>query len=53
MTPLLLLAVVMMLLGAVMLMTGVGASALWIAIVTAGIAIVVIAWARGRNGAPT
>ena len=35
-------AVVLMLLGAVMLVTDVGASALWIAVITIGIALVVI-----------
>jgi hypothetical protein len=53
MTPLLVLAVVMMLLGAVMLVTGVGASAIWIAVVTVGIAIVVIERNRGRHGVNT
>jgi hypothetical protein len=43
----------MMLLAAAMLVAGVGASALWIAVVTVGIAIVVIDRTRGRHGAHT
>jgi hypothetical protein len=42
MTLLLWIAVPLMLLGAVMLIAGVGASAIWIALVTVGIALVVI-----------
>jgi hypothetical protein len=53
MTPLVRLAAVMMLLGAVMLVAGIGASALWIAVVTVGIAIVAIDRTRGRHGAHT
>jgi hypothetical protein len=42
MRPLLWLAVPLMLLGAAMLIADVGASALWIAVVTVGIALVAI-----------
>lgn len=42
MTPFLWTAVVLMLFGAVMLVAGVGMSALWIAVVTVGIALVAI-----------
>jgi hypothetical protein len=53
MTPLLWLAVVMMLVGAAMLVLGVGASALWIAVVTVGIAMVAIERMRGQHGVHT
>jgi hypothetical protein len=44
-------AVVMMLVGAVPLVAGIGASALWIAVATVGIALVAIERTRGRHGA--
>lgn len=50
MTPILVIAVVLMLGGAVMLIADVGASALWIAVITIGIALVVID--RIRHGVP-
>ena len=40
-------AVVLMLVGAVMLVAGVGASALWIAVITVGIGLVLIGRTRG------
>jgi hypothetical protein len=43
-------AVPLMLLGAAMLIAGIGASALWIAVVTVGIALVIVG--RVRLGAP-
>jgi hypothetical protein len=47
MKPLLLwLAIPLMLLGASMLIAGGGSTALWIAVVTVGIALVVIGWAK-------
>jgi hypothetical protein len=49
MTPLLGLAVALMLIGAVMLVAGFGATALWIGVVTAGIALTVIEISRGRH----
>ena len=49
MTPFLWTAVVLMLLAAVMLVAGVGASALWIAVVTVGIALVAIDRSRHRQ----
>ena len=50
MKPLLLwIAVPMMLVGASMLIAGIGATALWIAVVTVGIALVVIS--QGKLGA--
>jgi hypothetical protein len=49
MTPMLWVAVPLMLLGAVMLIVDVGASALWIAVVTVGIALVVIDRTRHRQ----
>jgi hypothetical protein len=51
MHPLLWIAVVLMIVGAVMLVAGVGASALWIAIITIGIALVAIDWTRGHRNA--
>jgi hypothetical protein len=41
MTPLVWIAVVLMLMGAVMLIAGIGAPGLWIAVVTVGIALVI------------
>ena len=49
MTPLLGLAVALMLIGAVMLVAGFGATALWIGVVTVGIALTVIEISRGRH----
>jgi hypothetical protein len=45
------LAVVLMLGGAVLLVAGAGGSALWIAVITVGIAIVVIDRTRGHHNA--
>jgi hypothetical protein len=42
-------AVALLLLGAVMLATSVGAAGLWIAVITVGIALVVIDQRRGRH----
>ena len=47
-TALMSVAVVLMLVSAVMLVIGAGASALWIAFVTVGIALVVVERYRGR-----
>ncbi|HEX8859339.1 MAG TPA: hypothetical protein VGC06_09690 [Actinomycetes bacterium] len=49
MTPLIWIAVVLMVIGAVMLTAGIGAPGLWIAAVTVGIALVVIDRARRRH----
>ena len=49
MTPLVWIAVVLMLMGAVMLIAGIGAPGLWIAVVTVGIALVVIDRTRRRH----
>ena len=51
MTPSLWVAIVFMLLGAVSLVAGVGASALWVAMIAVGIAIVVIDLTRRRKSA--
>jgi hypothetical protein len=51
MHPLLWFAVALMVAGAAMLVAGVGASALWIAIVTVGIALVAIDRTRGHGNA--
>ena len=51
MTPVLWLAVVLLLGSAALLVTGVGPSALWIAFVAVGIALVVINRTRGDHGA--
>ena len=48
MHPLLRLAVVLMIVGAVMLVGGIGASALWIAVIAVGIALVAVE-TRGRH----
>ena len=48
MTPFVWIAVVLMLMGAVMLMAGIGAPGLWIAVVTVGIVLVVIDRTRSR-----
>ena len=42
-------AVTLMLLGAVLLVTGVGASALWIAVIAVGVALVAIEVTRRRR----
>jgi drug/metabolite transporter (DMT)-like permease len=52
MKPLLWIAVALMLVGAVMLVAGIAASGPWIAVITVGIALVVVAgcaWARRRG----
>jgi hypothetical protein len=49
MTPFVWIAVVLMLMGAVMLIAGIGAPGLWIAVVTVGIAVVVIDRTRRRH----
>lgn len=49
MTPMLWIAIPLMLLGAAMLIVDVGASALWFASVAAGIALVVIDGSRRRH----
>jgi hypothetical protein len=49
MTPFVWVAVVLMVLGAVMLIAGIGAPGLWIAVVTVGIALVVIDRTRSRH----
>jgi hypothetical protein len=49
MTPLVWIAVVLMVMGAVMLIAGIGAPGLWIAVVTVGIALVVIDRTRRRH----
>jgi hypothetical protein len=51
-TALIWVAVVMMVTGAVLLVVGVGASALWIAVITVGIALTAIELTRRRSGAP-
>ena len=50
MTPMVLLAVALMLIGAVCLVAGVGASGLWIAVIAAGIALVAVDQKRDRHG---
>ena len=47
--PLLGLAVALMLIGAVMLVVGFGAPALWISVITVGIALTVIEMTRSRH----
>jgi hypothetical protein len=49
MTPLLWLAAAVMIVGAILLVVGVGAPALWIAVITVGIAIVVITQVRSHH----
>jgi uncharacterized membrane-anchored protein len=49
MRPTVWIAVALLLLGAIMLLTGVGAAGLWIAVITVGIALVVIYALRGRH----
>ena len=49
MTPFVWIAVVLMLMGAVMLIAGIGAPGLWIAVVTVGIALVIIDRTRSRH----
>ena len=49
MTLVIRLAVVLMLGGAVLLVAGVGASGLWIAVIAVGIALVAIERVRGRH----
>jgi hypothetical protein len=49
MTPFVWIAVLLMLMGAVMLIAGIGAPGLWIAVVTVGIALVVIDRTRSRH----
>jgi hypothetical protein len=50
MTLLVWIAVALMLAGAVMLIAGIGGPGLWIAVVTVGIAVVVIDRTRRRHG---
>jgi hypothetical protein len=52
MTRVLWVAAALMVLAAVMLIAGIGAPALWIAVVTVGIGVVVISGTRGRQGLP-
>jgi hypothetical protein len=47
--PLIWIAVPLMLIGAVLLVTGVGAAGLWIAVITVGIALVAIDGYRRRQ----
>jgi hypothetical protein len=49
MTLLVWIAVVLMVIGAVMLIAGIGASGLWIAVVTVGIALVIVDRTRRRH----
>jgi hypothetical protein len=49
MTPLVWIAVLLMVIGAVMLIAGIGAPALWIAAITVGIALVVIDRTRRQH----
>jgi hypothetical protein len=49
MTPFIWIAVALMLIGAVMLVAGIGAPALWIAVITVGIALVAIDRIRARR----
>ena len=49
MTAFIWIAVVLMLIGAVMLVAGIGAPALWIAVITVGIALVAIDRIRARR----
>jgi hypothetical protein len=49
MRPIVWLAVALMLLGAIMLLAGVGVAGLWIALITVGIALIVIYELRGRH----
>jgi hypothetical protein len=49
MRPIIWIAVALLLLGAVMLLAGAGAVGLWIAVITVGIALVVIYELRGRH----
>lgn len=48
--PLIWIAVPLMLIGAVMLVTGVGAAGLWIAVIAVGIVLVAIELYRRREG---
>jgi hypothetical protein len=50
MTPFIWIAVALMLIGAVMLVADIGAPALWIAVITVGIALVAIDRIRARRG---
>jgi hypothetical protein len=49
MTPFVWIAVASMLIGAVLLVAGIGAPALWIAVITVGIALVAIDRIRARR----
>jgi hypothetical protein len=49
MTLLVWIAVVLMVMGAIMLIAGIGAPGLWIAVITAGIALVVIDRSQRRH----
>lgn len=47
--PLIWIAVVLMLVGAVLLVAGIGAAGLWIAVIAVGIALVAMEGYRGRQ----
>ena len=49
MRPIVWIAVVLLLLGAIMLLADIGAAGLWIAVITVGIALVVIYELRSRH----
>ena len=49
MTPFIVIAVALMLIGAVLLVAGIGAPALWIAVIAVGIALVAIDRIRARR----
>jgi hypothetical protein len=49
MTPLVWMAVMLMVMGAIMLIAGIGAPGLWIGVVTVGSALVVIDRTRSRH----
>jgi hypothetical protein len=49
MTPFVWMAVVLMVMGAIMLIAGIGAPGLWIAVVAVGIALVAIDRTRSRH----
>jgi len=49
MTPIVWIAVALLLVGAIMLLAGIEATGLWIVVITVGIALVVIYELRGRH----
>ena len=49
MTPIVWIAVALLLVGAIMLLAGIEATGLWIVVITVGIALVVICELRGRH----